>query len=141
MQTQSKHENNYQSLDVILFILITLISLFIQFISLLWHSIQSPKKSQNLLDTHPSHLKKGQSSSMLKSTLTQRKSNLETSAPTQSTAVSTATSMASSSSTGNPSVSTKTRVRNSKAGTKSRATRTSRSGRSTQSALPQVTTK
>ena len=141
MQTQSKHENDYQSLDVILFILITLISLFIQFISLLWHSIQSLNKSQNHSGTLPSQKKKDLSSSRLKSTSIQRESNLETLALTPSTAVSTATSMASSSSTGDPNVSTKPKVRRSRAGTKSQATRTSKSGRSIQSASPLVTTK
>ena len=51
MPIQSKHENDYQSLDIIFFVLITLISLFIQFISLLWHSIQSNTKSPQSLGT------------------------------------------------------------------------------------------
>jgi len=141
MQTQPKHENDYQSLDVILFILITLISLFIQFISLLWHFIQSLKKSQNHLDTLPSLKKKGQNSFRLKSTSIQKESSLEPSVPTLSMAASTVTSMASSSSTGNPSVLTKPKARRSRAGTKSQVTKTSKSGRSTQSVSPLVTTK
>lgn len=137
-QTQQYNDDVILHIIVILTILTTL---FLQFISLLWPSNQSLNKSQNHSDTLPSQKKKDLSSSRLKSTSIQKESNLEPSEPTLSTAASTATSMASSNSTGSPSVLTKPKVRRSRAGTKSQATRTSKSGRSTQFASPLVTTK
>jgi hypothetical protein len=137
MQTQSKHENDYHSIDVILFILITLATLFLQFILELWHFIQSPKKSLSPLGTPLSHQKKDLSSSRQTSLTPLKTSSVETVAPTPKTGRSTATRRMSSNSTGSPS----TPKRNLKAGTKSQATRTSKSGLSTQSASHQETTR
>ena len=129
-QPQTQQYND----DVILHIIVIISILTTELISCF---TPSPKKLLSPSVTLPSQKKKGPSSSKQTSTLIQRESSLETSAPTPKTAASTATSMASSSSTGNPSTLTKT----SRAGTKSQATKTSRSGRSTASASPQVMTK
>ena len=128
-QPITQHEDDvFIHIIVIISILITtLISCF----------TPSPNKSLSPSVMFPSQKKKEQSSSKLTSPLIQKESSLETLAPTQKMAASIATNTASSSSTGNPS----TPKKNSRVGTKSQATRTSRSGRSTQSASPQVMTK
>jgi hypothetical protein len=131
MQTQSKHENDYHSIDVILFILITLATLFLQFILELWHFIQSPKKSLQLLVTNPSTKKKGSSS-------TRQSATSRTHQREQSPALvtSTETKRESSVATGfQPETTTRQRKRtNSRVGTTSQPTKTSKSTRLTASA-------
>lgn len=95
------------------------------------------KQSQKALATSPSQTTNVLSSSKQTSRSIPKELSSETPRPTRRTARSTATSTASSSSTGFQPTTTKI----SKAGTKSRATKTLKSGRSTASASHQETTR
>lgn len=136
-QTQTQQRNDDVFLHIIA-IVYTLITLLFQFISQLWHFIQSPKKSLQLLVTNPSIKKKGSSS-------TRQSATSRTHQREQSPALvtSTETNRESSVAIGfQPETTTRQRKRTtSRVGTTSQPTKKSRSGRSTASALHQVTTR
>ena len=125
--TASASQQQAHTIDDTILVIITLISILIT--ELISCFTPSPKKSPELSVTSPSPKKKVPNSSRQTSPMSPANANVSLRTETLNK-----TSVARIGATGNPSTTKKT----SKVGTKSQATRTSKSGHSTASASPQV---